>query len=60
MTVSEIKANIVLFGCKIACKSGHIDSSGPNAHAAEANQTVALMTRSEYLQLACFESDQQD
>lgn len=31
-----------------------------NTHAAEANQTGALMTGSEYIQLACFECDQQD
>lgn len=49
MTVSEIKANMALFGCKLACKSGHIDSSGPNTHATEANQTGALMAGSEYL-----------
>lgn len=44
MNGSEIKANIVLFGYKIACKSGNIESNGPNTHAAEANQTGALMT----------------
>lgn len=60
MNGSKIKANIVLFGYKIACKSGHIDSIEPNTHAAEANQTGALMTGSEYIQLASFECDQQD
>lgn len=56
----EIKANKVLLGYKIPCKSEHIDSIRPSTHTPEGNQTGALVTGSGYIQLACFECDQQN